>query len=43
MRRLPQVNDLAHRYAAVDPAQTPIPIEPAQHYSMGGIRAQFGA
>ena len=37
-RRLPQVSDLARRYAAVDPAQTPVPIEPAQHYSMGGIR-----
>ncbi|MHB9099848.1 MAG: FAD-binding protein, partial [Syntrophales bacterium] len=39
--RLPQVNDLAHLYAAVDPAQTPIPIEPAQHYSMGGIRVNL--
>jgi succinate dehydrogenase / fumarate reductase flavoprotein subunit len=25
----------------VDPAQTPIPIEPAQHYSMGGIRVNL--
>ncbi|MCK9365003.1 MAG: FAD-dependent oxidoreductase [Syntrophales bacterium] len=37
-RLLPQVNELAHLYAAVDSSQTPIPIEPAQHYSMGGIR-----
>lgn len=36
--RLPQVQDLARRYAAVEPAREPIPIEPAQHYSMGGIR-----
>jgi succinate dehydrogenase / fumarate reductase flavoprotein subunit len=40
-RRLPQVNDLARLYAAVDPTQTPIPIEPAQHYSMGGIRVNL--
>jgi len=40
-RRLPQVNDLARLYAAVDPAQAPIPIEPAQHYSMGGIRVNL--
>ncbi len=38
LRQLPQINDLAHLYAAVDPVRTPIPIEPAQHYSMGGIR-----
>lgn len=39
--RLPQVSDLARRYAAVDPAREPIPIEPAQHYSMGGIRVNL--
>ena len=37
-QRLPQVKDLAARYAGVDAARNPIPIEPAQHYSMGGIR-----
>lgn len=36
--RLPQVRDLAIRYAGVDPAKKPVPIEPAQHYSMGGVR-----
>jgi len=41
LRQLPQINDLAHLYAALDPAQTPIPIEPAQHYSMGGIRVNL--
>ncbi|MHB8917781.1 MAG: FAD-binding protein [Desulfocucumaceae bacterium] len=39
--RLPQVQDLARRYAAVDPNLEPIPIEPAQHYSMGGIRTDL--
>jgi succinate dehydrogenase / fumarate reductase flavoprotein subunit len=37
-QRLPQVSELARLYAAVDPVRTPIPIEPGQHYSMGGIR-----
>jgi len=41
LRQLPQINDLAHLYVALDPAQTPIPIEPAQHYSMGGIRVNL--
>jgi len=36
--RLPQVRELAIRYAGVDPVSGPIPIEPAQHYSMGGVR-----
>lgn len=39
--RLPQVQDLARRYAGVDPAVEPMPIEPAQHYSMGGIRTNL--
>ena len=36
--RLPQVRDLAIRYGGVDPVSVPMPIEPAQHYSMGGVR-----
>jgi len=36
--KLPQVKDIAIRYAGVDPAETPIPVQPGQHYSMGGIR-----
>lgn len=39
--RLPQVLELAGRYAGVDAAREPIPIEPAQHYSMGGIRTDI--
>lgn len=39
--RLPQVRDLAIRYAGVDPARVPMPIEPAQHYSMGGVRTDI--
>jgi succinate dehydrogenase / fumarate reductase flavoprotein subunit len=41
--RLPQVRDIAIRYASVDPAETAIPVQPGQHYSMGGIRCdQWG-
>ena len=36
--KLPQVKDIAIRYAGVDPAEIPIPVQPGQHYSMGGIR-----
>lgn len=36
--RLPQVCELARNYAGIDPTRQPIPIEPAQHYSMGGVR-----
>lgn len=39
--RLPQVRDLAIRYAGVDPVDAPMPIEPAQHYSMGGVRTDI--
>jgi succinate dehydrogenase / fumarate reductase flavoprotein subunit len=39
--RLPQIKDLAIRYSGVDPTKQPIPIEPAQHYSMGGIRTDI--
>jgi len=39
--RLPQVRDLAIRYAGSDPVEVPMPIEPAQHYSMGGVRTDI--
>ena len=35
--RLPGIRMLAMDFAGVDPVQEPIPIQPAQHYSMGGI------
>jgi succinate dehydrogenase/fumarate reductase flavoprotein subunit len=35
--RLPEVHEFAVNFAGVDPAEKPIPIEPAQHYIMGGI------
>jgi fumarate reductase flavoprotein subunit len=37
--RLPQIYELAVQYLGVDPAQAPIPVLPAVHYTMGGIAA----
>jgi succinate dehydrogenase / fumarate reductase flavoprotein subunit len=35
--RLPGIRLIAQDFAGVDPVAEPIPIQPAQHYSMGGI------
>ena len=35
--RLPGIRQIAIDFAGVDPVLHPIPIQPAQHYSMGGI------
>ena len=35
--RLPGIRDLAMDFAAVDPVKEPVPVWPAQHYTMGGI------
>jgi succinate dehydrogenase / fumarate reductase flavoprotein subunit len=37
LSRLPGIRDIAVDFAGVDPINEPIPIQPAQHYSMGGI------
>lgn len=36
-KRLPSIQDICIHFAGLDPVDTPIPIQPAQHYSMGGI------
>lgn len=38
MEKLPQVYKLAKDFANVDAAHECIPVQPAQHYTMGGIR-----
>ncbi len=38
LERLSQIRDLAIRFAGVDPIDTPIPVKPGAHYSMGGIK-----
>ncbi|MFZ3060872.1 MAG: FAD-dependent oxidoreductase [Candidatus Methanoperedens sp.] len=35
--RLPGIRQIAMDFANIDPVKEPIPIQPAQHYSMGGI------
>ena len=37
MERLPGIRQIAMDFAGVDPIEEPIPVQPGQHYSMGGI------
>jgi succinate dehydrogenase / fumarate reductase flavoprotein subunit len=37
LKRLPGIRDICLHFAGLDPVDRPIPIQPAQHYSMGGI------
>jgi len=39
--RLPLIRDIAIKLGGVDPVKEPIPIRPAAHYSMGGIKANI--
>jgi succinate dehydrogenase / fumarate reductase flavoprotein subunit len=39
--RLPQISGICRKFAGVDPARDPIPIQPTVHYSMGGIPADI--
>ncbi len=41
MERLPGIRQIAMDFAGVDPIEEPIPIQPGQHYSMGGIDADI--
>jgi succinate dehydrogenase / fumarate reductase flavoprotein subunit len=36
-QRLPGIRQIAMDFAGVDPIETPIPVQPGQHYSMGGL------
>lgn len=35
--RLPGIRLIAMDFAGIDPIETPIPVQPGQHYSMGGV------
>jgi len=35
--RLPGIRQIAMDFAGIDPIESPIPVQPGQHYSMGGI------
>ncbi len=37
LKRLPNIHELALRFAAVDCIEKPIPVRPTAHYTMGGI------
>ncbi len=37
MERLPGIRQIAMDFAGVDPIKDPVPVQPGQHYSMGGI------
>ncbi len=37
LSRLPGIRDIAIDFGGVDPIDQPIPIQPAQHYTMGGV------
>ena len=41
LERLPGIRDLSITFAGVDPIDKPIPILPAQHYTMGGIDTDY--
>ncbi len=40
--RLPGIRQIAMDFAGVDPIKEPIPVQPGQHYSMGGILVDNG-
>jgi succinate dehydrogenase / fumarate reductase flavoprotein subunit len=40
--RLPGIREISINFADVDPIEEPIPVQPGQHYSMGGIATKYG-
>jgi succinate dehydrogenase / fumarate reductase flavoprotein subunit len=37
LSRLPGIRDISIDFAGIDPIEKPIPVQPAQHYTMGGV------
>lgn len=37
LSRLPGIREIAINFVGVDPVERPVPVQPAQHYTMGGI------
>lgn len=40
-KKLPGIREISIHFAGVDPIEEPIPIQPGQHYSMGGIATKY--
>jgi succinate dehydrogenase/fumarate reductase flavoprotein subunit len=40
--RLPGIREISISFAGIDPIEAPIPVQPGQHYSMGGIGTKYG-
>ena len=40
--RLPGIREISMLFAGIDPIEEPIPVQPGQHYSMGGIATKYG-
>ncbi len=40
--RLPGIREISIDFAGIDPIESPIPVQPGQHYSMGGIGTKYG-
>ena len=36
-KKLPGIREISRNFADIDPIENPIPVQPGQHYSMGGI------
>jgi len=41
MKRLPNIYELALRFAGVDCTKKPIPVQPTMHYTMGGVPTNY--
>ncbi len=39
--RLPGIREISMYFAGIDPIDEPIPVQPGQHYSMGGIATKY--
>lgn len=41
LERLPGIREISMYFAGIDPIEEPIPVQPGQHYSMGGIASKY--
>ncbi len=42
-KRFPGIRELSMKFAGIDPVEKPIPVQPGQHYTMGGIDVNIKA